>query len=231
MEPITSIPSNRLIKLVSGICVDVLNFLNYRIMDNKYRDPMTRNVFSNELIDRVREKLLELGQTIPDWMNDYDQDADQDVDQDVDQDPDDSDEEYVYVTDDDDDIGLSQGLTRSDIITEAKHEINTSPYNVDNDMIKQALEQSSGDNTFPATVYQLDNANRFDHAEIVNILYKLVKFNKEGIDDNRAKKLAFLLYLSIRPTIYGIEPYNPALKFISNNFAEGGLDFSEFLIN
>jgi hypothetical protein len=230
LEPITSIPSNRLIILPSGRCVNVLNFLNYRIMENKYRDPMTRNVFSNELINQVREKLLELGQTIPDWMNDYDQEADQENDDS------DEEEEYVYETDDDDsssdENSPSDAQIFSYIITKAKYEISTSPYEVDNDMIKQAIQQSSGDNTFPASVFlnQVDYVyeiqDRFYHAEVINILYKLVKFKKEGIDDNIAKKLAFLLYRAIRPTIYGVEPPDPALQFISSNFAEGGLDFS-----
>lgn len=233
LEPITSIPSNRLIIFQSGRCVDVLNFLNYRIMDKKYRDPMTRNVFSNELIEKVREKLIELGQNVPDWMNDYDENTDQ-VNDDIQEE--DEEEEYVYESDSDndsqneEDSGISERQIRSDLKKKASNDISMSPYQSPLDMIHQAKLATIDNNTVPPSLFsnQFNNEEeeeKFYHAEIVNILYKLVKFKKSEIDDNRVKKLAFLLYLAIDPETYG-EDRNPAFKFISNNFAEGGLDFS-----
>lgn len=230
LDPITSIPSNRLIILQSGRCVDVFHFLGYRISDKKYRDPMTRDVFSNDIINKAREKLLELNKTVPTWMNDYDENIDQYPDEVNDYASDsDSEEEFIYEPSDEE-FTNEPTISKFQLQSDAVEEVSTSPYNIDKTMIMQAQQQFSLDDlniSFSIFNYiDENNGEQYYNAEILNILYKLVKFNKSGIDNNRAKKLALLLYLSTRNTIYGIEPYHPSLKFISNNFAGGGLDFS-----
>jgi hypothetical protein len=145
-EPIISLPSNRLIRLDSGWCTDIMNFLRLYPNNGEYKDPTTRQVFTNELINEVKRRLISLNQVVPAWMNDYDANQEEEEEE--------EEGEYVYETDDDDspddedDSPQDEPRILSHLITKAKYEISTSQYDVDNDMIKQALEQSSGDNTF-----------------------------------------------------------------------------------
>ena len=232
-EPIISLPSNRLIRLDSGKCTDVMNFLYLQPNSNAsgndvYSDPSTRQVFSTELIKEVNRRLVSLNQDVPAWITNYDGQPIIDNGNDSDSG---SDSEYEYYSDDEDiNEGESKGYIGIELRNNAKKDINTSPYRIVEDIIRQAEIQVSGINTilpiFLINLEDRNNQSKYYNAIIINILFKLIKFNKTEIDDNKAKKLAFLLYLAIRPTIYGADDQHPAFKFISDNFAQSSLDFS-----